>query len=53
LAALSKGEKKPDFSRLTSDEKSSITSACGVAKMEGPANYNRCLNNQLKTMNSR
>jgi len=42
------GARRPDLSRLSSPERQSIEAACSTDKyVNGPAAYNRCLNNQL------
>src|SRR3546814_18547407 len=42
------GARRPDLSRPSSPERPSIEAACSTDKyVNGPAAYNRCLNNQL------
>ena len=43
---------KPSLTGLSNDERSSIKSACILAKSKGPATYNRCLTAQLQELES-
>jgi len=51
LAALSRTGGRPDLSRLSSAELTSIEAACSTDKyVNGPAAYNKCLSLQLQQL---
>ena len=43
---------QPDLSTLSRSEVQSIETACFVSKSEGPASYNRCLQDQMRQLQS-